>query len=96
MSSFNVGDRVLVNNVIIDIPVPREKPFRISFPTEEKEEVGTITEVVPMYGGGYKYFLVLDSGVVFSSSDEGFYFDDHSLTKIDNIEFDVSGLEKLI
>lgn len=94
MSSFNVGDRVFVNNVIIDIP--GEKSFRISFPTGGKEEVGTITEVVPMYGGGYKYFLALDSGGVFSYSREGLYFDDHSLTKIDNIKFDVSGLEKLI
>lgn len=94
MSSFNVGDRVLVMNVIID--VPGEKSFRISFPIGGKEEVGTITEVVPRYGGGYKYFLALDNGGVFSSSNEGFYFDDYSLTKIDNIEFDVSGLENLI
>lgn len=93
MSSFNVGDMVLIMNVVTSFS--NGSTIRIPLPPLV-EAFGTIEEIVPMYGGGNKYFVNVDETSFIRSRLGEFYFDDYSLTKIDNIKFDVSGLEKLI
>lgn len=92
MSSFEIGDRVVVNKYAVgwnECSVYQ----RVRVGPSGERIVGTIIEKIPRYGGGYKYIINReDYGVIGGDDISWICFDDNCLSKI----FDTEGLEKLI